>query len=71
MIINFLVVERESEVILKENENLFNNCLLNRFYEMFKNDKDLINHIQKVELFRLLKSLKGAYSSVFLNKYFK
>lgn len=66
-----LIEKRESEIILKENENLFNNYLLIRFYDMFKNDKDLINHAQKVELFRLLKSLKGAYSSVFLNKYFK
>ncbi len=66
-----LIEKEESEITLKENESLFNNCLLNRFSEMFKNDKDLINYTQKVELFRLLKSSKGAYSSIFLNKYFK
>lgn len=59
-----------SNPILDNNQKNFNELLLSKFMLYLKNDKDLINHCNKIYLLKKLKSIKGSFSSFFLNKYF-
>ena len=59
-----------SEPILDDNQKNFNKLLLEKFLLYLKNDKDLINHRNKIYLLKKLKGMKGSFSSFFLNKNF-
>ena len=62
---------KNTKIILKKNQIIFNNFILDRFSEMLaENDKDLIKYDQKIRSLRVLKSIEGSYCPTFLNKYF-
>lgn len=58
-----------SQLILDANQKNVNKLLLEKFILHLKNDKDLINHRNKIYLLKKLKGMKGSFSSFFLNKY--
>jgi putative glycosyltransferase (TIGR04372 family) len=62
--------ENNSVILLTEIQKKFNKMLLERFSEMyFKKDEHLKNFFRPYCFFRWVKSIRGGYSSCFLEKY--
>jgi putative glycosyltransferase (TIGR04372 family) len=57
------------EILLTDVQKRFNKMLLERFSEMYAKDEELKNFYRPYCFFRWVKSIRGAYSSFFLEKY--